>query len=101
MWKKLKKKINKLIDYLLEDCCTCNTETIKTLENLETIDDVWVEKNGEIKRGWVWEITKKTIIIAFYDSSEIIKIHYQRPLNKSIIKDGDLTLYLNNHDCRI
>lgn len=35
-----------------------------------------------------------------YDYPEIIKIHYQRPLNVSIIKDKDIIMYLN-HEFKI
>ena len=61
MWKKIKEKLNKICNYLFEDYAPCNKDIIKTLENIETLDDVWIEKDGEIKRGWIWEINKKAI----------------------------------------
>ena len=100
MWKKIKEKLNKIYNYLFEDYAPCNKDIIKTLENIETLDDVWIEKDGEIKRGWIWEINKKAILVAMYDYPEIIKIHYQRPLNVSIIKDKDIIMYLN-HESKI
>lgn len=68
---------------------------IKTLETIDLCDDVLIEENGEIRKGWIWEITKRTILVLTHDK-EIVSIRYQRPLTQSIIKDNNLILYLND-----
>jgi len=67
----------------------------KTLETLDILDDVYVERDNEILCGWIWEINKKSIYVIL-SNLETITIHYKRPLTQSIIKDENVTLYLNN-----
>lgn len=69
----------------------------KTIQTLNIFDDVWVLKEKQIHKGWVYEKTKNSIVI-IYDGLAEIKFHYTRPLSQTIITNGTTKLILNETD---
>lgn len=69
----------------------------KTIQTLNVFDDVWVLKERQIYKGWVYEKTKNSIII-IYNGLDEIKFHYTRPLSQTIIINGTSKLILNESD---
>ena len=69
----------------------------KTIQTLNVFDDVWILKEKQIHKGWVYEKTKNSIIVIYNGSGEI-KFHYTRPLSQSIITNGTNKLILNETD---
>ena len=70
------------------------SDSVKTIQTLDLCDDVWIEQNGEIQKGWVWGITRNNILI-LKTNKEIICVHYNRPLTQTVIENSNLKLYLN------
>lgn len=69
----------------------------KTIQTLNVFDDVWILKERQIYKGWVYEKTKNSIIIIYNGLCEI-KFHYTRPLSQTIITNGTNKLILNETD---
>ena len=69
----------------------------KTIQTLNVFDDVWVLKERQIYKGWVYEKTKNSIIVIYNGLGEI-KFHYTRPLSQTIIVNGTSKLILNESD---
>ena len=70
---------------------------LKTIQTLTVFDDVWVWKEQQIHKGWVYEKTKNSIVV-IYDELAEIKFHYTRPLSQTIITNGTNKLILNETD---
>lgn len=70
----------------------------KTLQTLDLFDDVWIIKDNEKIKGWVFGKTKNTIqVVTEYDD---FQFHYTRPLSASIVKNNNLKLILNESDLK-
>lgn len=69
----------------------------KTIQTLNIFDDVWIIKEKQIHKGWIYEKTKNSIIV-IYNGLDEIKFHYTRPLSQSIITNGTNKLILNETD---
>lgn len=69
----------------------------KTIQTLNVFDDVWVLKERQIYKGWVYEKNKNSIIV-IYNGLDEIKFHYTRPLSQTIIVNGTSKLILNESD---
>jgi hypothetical protein len=72
-------------------------DMLKTIQTLNIFDDVWVLKEKQIHKGWVYEKTKNSIIVIYKELDEI-KFHYTRPLSQTIITNGTNKLILNETD---
>ena len=69
----------------------------KTIQTLNVFDDVWILKDRQIYKGWVYEKTKNSIVV-IYNGLDEIKFHYTRPLSQTIIINGTNKLILNETD---
>lgn len=69
----------------------------KTIQTLSIFDDVWILKEKQIYKGWVYEKGKNSIIV-IYNGLDEIKFHYTRPLSQTIIINGTSKLILNETD---
>lgn len=71
----------------------------KTIQTLSEFDDVWILKDKEIYKGWVYNKTKNNIIV-IYNGLEELKFNYTRPLSQRIIENGKNKLFLNESDIK-
>ena len=72
---------------------------IKTLQDLEIFDTVWVKDlDGNIQKGWVFDLTKKHIIVTIPMDGQFQDYRFRtiRPLTNTEIKQNDIVLYLND-----
>ena len=69
----------------------------KTIQTLSIFDDVWILKDRNVYKGWIYEKTKNSIIV-IYNGLDEIKFHYTRPLSQNIITNGTNKLILNETD---
>lgn len=72
-------------------------DILKTIQTLCLFDDVWVLKEKQIYKGWVYEKGKNSVIV-IYNGLDEIKFHYTRPLSQTIITNGTNKLILNETD---
>ena len=68
----------------------------KTLQTLDIFDDVWIVKNNEKIKGWVFGKTKNTILVV--TEYEDFKFHYTRPLSATTVENNNVKLILNESD---
>lgn len=66
-----------------------------TIKDLEELSDVWIDDNGELYKGWVWEKTNKHIIVLYGDGLDY-KFNIIRPLTRTVIAQNHKILYCNN-----
>lgn len=64
-----------------------------TLNEIDVFDTVWVEDNGIIQEGWIYDKTKRRLVIVV-GSNEYI-VHYNRPLTQTKIEFNNKILHLN------
>lgn len=69
-------------------------EDKRTLKDLTIGDTVWVKDNGEIFEGWIYDITRRCIVVV-YDSLKDYRFRIIKPLTLTEIVQGDKTLYCN------
>ena len=89
-------KLLKIIQNWFKNENTEITVEPKTLQTLDIFDDVWVIKDNEIMKGWVFGKTKNTILVV--TKYEDFKFRYTRPLTDTVIKNNNLKLILNEFD---
>ena len=70
-------------------------QTIKTIKDLDILDDVWIEESGIIRQAWVFEKTRKHICVVYSDDFTDYKFQIYKPFNISEFKQGNKTLYCN------
>lgn len=67
---------------------------IKTLQNIEIFDTVWVLEDNTLYEGWIFDKTKNILSI-IYKGNEELKVRYNRPLDRSFIEDNSFTIFFN------
>lgn len=65
----------------------------KTLNEIDVFDTVWIKDTNDIYEGWIFEKTKKRLVIVS-GSKEYI-VYYTRPLTQTEIKFNNKILYFN------
>lgn len=68
---------------------------LKTIKNLDYLDTVWVKDNDTIFEGWVFDITRRGIIIVYGPDSRDFRFIVEKQYNNSEITQGNKTLYCN------
>lgn len=72
------------------------TEVVKkpiTIAEIDVLDTVWVKDGNSIVEGWVFNKTKKSIVIVAADNEYIF--HYKRPFTQTEIEFNKNILYFN------
>ena len=66
-----------------------------TIKDLSILDDVWIKEDGEIHKGWVWEISRRCITVIYGKDLRDYKFQMLKPLNRVCIEQDNKTLYCN------
>ena len=74
---------------------TESNSELKTIKDLDILDDVWVEENGEIRQAWIFEKTRKHISIVYCDDCSDYKFQIFKPFNVTEFKENNKILYCN------
>jgi len=69
------------------------TRIKKTTKDLSLLDDVWVLEEDSIKKGWVWDISRRTITVIYGESLEDYKFQIQKPLTATCLKQDNKILF--------
>lgn len=70
-------------------------EKKKTIKDLDLMDDVWVLDEGEIYKGWVWEISRRCITVVYGEDLRDFRFQIPRPMNVILIGQDGKVLYCN------
>lgn len=65
-----------------------------TIKTIDTFDTVWIKKEDVIQKGWIYEKTKKRIVVVSENDEYIF--HYGRPYDRDCIEQNKIILYFNN-----
>lgn len=91
MWNRIKA--------LFKSKAEVSPKPLKTLKELDLLDDVWVkDKDGIIYKGWVFHINKHHLIVLIpleNKSSIEFRFNITRPLTQTEIVQGNRILFLN------
>ena len=90
MWKKIKS--------LFTIKPQTKSKPLKTIKELDLLDDVWVkDKDGTIFRGWIFHINKHHLIVLVPLETTSIEFRFNitRPLTQTQLIQGNRTLFLN------
>lgn len=91
MWNKIKG--------LFENKSKKMEKPLKTLKELDLLDDVWVkDKDGIIYKGWIFHINKHHLIVLVPLEEKMsleFRFNITRPLTQTEIVQGSRTLFLN------
>ena len=68
----------------------------KTLKDLDILDTVWVKEDDTIFEGWIFDITRRCIIVVYGKNLRDFRFRVEKPLNRTEIEQSDKILYCNN-----
>ena len=69
---------------------------LKTVKDLQIMDDVWIKEDEEIYNGWIWDISRRCITVIYGEDSRDFRFQIPRPMNATIILQDNKILYCNN-----
>ena len=69
---------------------------IKTVKDLDLMDDIWIKEDNEIYTGWIWDISRRCITVLYGEDLRDYKFQIPRPMNVSEIEQDSKILYCNN-----
>ena len=68
---------------------------LKTVKDLQIMDDVWIKEAEEIYDGWIWDISRRCITVIYGEDSRDFRFQIPRPMNVIVIGQDGKTLYCN------
>jgi len=68
---------------------------LKTLKDLDYLDSVWIKEDDEIFEGWVFDFTRRCIIVVYGHDLRDFRFRMEKPFNRTEIQQNDKTLYCN------
>ena len=67
----------------------------KTIKDLDFLDTVWVKEDGIIFEGFVFDITRRCIIIVYGKDLRDFRFRMEKPLNRVELEQSGKVLYCN------
>ena len=61
---------------------TIESKSLKTIKDLDFFDDVWIEEEGEIYKGWIFEISRRHITVVYDNAKKDYMFHIPRQDDK-------------------
>ena len=68
---------------------------LKTVKDLQLMDDVWIKEDNEVYMGWVWDISRRCITVVYGEDIRDYKFQIQKPLNRTTIEQDNKILFCN------
>ena len=68
---------------------------LKTVKDLDVFDDVWIEEEGIVYYGWVYEISRRHITVVYDNALRDYKFQIVKPLTNDKIEQDNKILYCN------
>ena len=70
----------------------------KTIKDLDLLDSVWVKDDDIIYSGWIFDITRRSIIVCYGNDLRDYRFRTNKLGNEELIEQDNKTLYCNNPD---
>ena len=67
----------------------------KRIKDLDFFDDVWIKDNNDIYEGWVFDITRRHVIVVYDNAKKDFKFRIEKQTKQTEIKQDDKILYCN------
>ena len=72
-----------------------NPVNVKTIKDLQLMDDIWVKEDDTIFKGWVWDISRRCIIVVYGEDLRDYRFQIPRPLTSQEIQQDNKILFCN------
>ena len=69
---------------------------LKTVKDLDYLDSVWVKEDSEIFEGWVFDFTRRCIIVVYGNDLRDFRFRLEKPLDRTEIEQDGKILYCND-----
>ena len=69
--------------------------TLKTVKDLQLLDDIWIKEDGEIYTGWIWDISRRCITVVYGEDLRDFRFQIPRPMSATTIIQDNKILYCN------
>lgn len=90
-----------LIKFMRKLFLSSKEETLKQkiiIKDLDYLDPVWVKENGIIYEGWVFDITRRCIIVLYGSDLRDFRFRIDKNMDKTELSQDDKILYCNMPD---
>lgn len=67
----------------------------KTIQDLDILDSVWIREEGVLFEGWVFDITRRCIIVVYGKDLRDFRFRLEKPLDRTEIEQNNKILYCN------
>ena len=67
----------------------------KTIKDLDILDSVWIKEEGIFFEGWVFDITRRCIIVVYGHNLEDFRFRMEKPFDRTEIEQNGKILYCN------
>lgn len=74
---------------------TDQKQKLKTLKDLDILDSVWIKEEGVIFEGWIFDITRRSIIVVYGKDLRDFRFRLEKPFNRTEIEQDNRILYCN------
>ena len=74
---------------------TKTKKSLKKIKNLDFLDTIWVKEEDVIFEGWVFDITRRCIIVVYGKDLRDFRFRTEKFLDKTEIIQDDKILYCN------
>ena len=71
------------------------TKPLKIIKDLDYLDPIWVKENGIIYEGWVFDITRRCIIVLYGSDLRDFRFRIDKNMDKTELSQDDKILYCN------
>ena len=78
-----------------------NPIKLKTVKDLQLMDDIWIKEDGEIYTGWIWDISRRCITVVYGEGLRDYKFQIQKPLSRTSIEQDGKILFCNKPEINL
>lgn len=71
------------------------SKSLKTVKDLDLLDDVWIKEDNVIYKGWIFDISRRHITVIYDNAQRDYKFQLLKPLNRLTIEQDNKILYCN------
>ena len=79
--------------FLIPEILTSEKE--KTIKDLDFCDTVWIKDEDGLFEGWVFDITRRCVVVIYDKGWRDFRFRIEKPLNRTEIEQSGKVLYCN------
>lgn len=69
---------------------------IKTIKDLSILDTVWIKDEGIMYEGWIFDITRRCIIVVYGPDLRDFRFRVDKNFDKEVITQNDKSMFCND-----